>query len=545
MKRSISLIALDVPIQSKQIKSELDDALDTLPIPDKEIKTELDDVSDALPIQINTIKTEPDNALDATVPILNEEIKAELDNSGEESIRSQKDYEEIWKQLNVVASDLASSDKQKEVNDIVFVLSQDPDKFTFFDIDYDGKVHSAIKETIKLLFSNGKFDPKLSEYLWLKRNEFIKRLDLSCITTHKALTSDWNAIHNVALNLFKDIIFHIPKPNNQKEVKTKRLELGILLSTDPSLLRNQYTSLEIGTAKIELAIAVCTHILDGVKKQQNIEFRQSRNKKIRRYWNVCLAKTVSSSTFWQVRCIVTKYWRLETDELQIEALTILLIMDIKMLQSNYLLFNEVTHVSEEIFHDIECEVEICIKKRADRAVVTMATISKTIDCTKEISMPIIVDFKKKQPIKRLSRKIKSYLRQQQLGRTDLALIGEFKNLHMICGDLPTFEWLRVTMNKFSSNVTIDDWTQLDKNDFKEIILLSPTRLTKSFDAYMALIKTAYPHLRTNLWMWLSSASQWQWRISADVQSIAYLEQYKRRLEVENSVLKFDVRYVDK
>lgn len=129
-----------------------------------------------------------------------------------------------------------------------------------------------------------------------------------------------------------------------------------------------------------------------------------------------------------------------------------------------------------------------------------------------------------------------------LYRTDLTLIGQYKNGYLICGNRPTLEWLTVTVNEFSPYTKIDSCSQLADNDFKEIIMLSPTRLTKSFDLYMDSIKIAHPTMRTNLWIWLSSASQWKWHIKADVQSILYLEQQNRRLEVEELILKFDIRY---
>lgn len=368
------------------------------------------------------------------------------------------------------------------------------------------------------------------------------------MTAVKAISSDWNSVIHVAGALFRDFIFHVPKPNNELELKAKRLEFTVVLSTQPSIIRHHLASLEIGTAKVEVAVAICEHILDGVRKKQpdSSEFRHYRNNKIRRFWNCHLKNIILSSerTFQGVRSIVTKYWRHETDELQIDAVTILLVMDLKMLRSKYLLFTEAVDISEEYLGDMENELKMWIQPRDTKMKMETECINVNINIAsaKEISMPIIVDVKHEGRIKRFSKKLKTFLHLKLLDRTDLSFIGQYKNGHLICGNRPTLEWLRVTLNEFSPITTIDSWTQLTGNDFREIIMLSPTRLTKSFDLYMYSIQASHPTLRSNLWIWLTATSQWKWHIKADVQSILYLEQHNRRLEVEELILKFDIRY---
>lgn len=485
--------------------------------------------------------------------LINKKIKFELD-CGESILCSKNRYEVIWSQLNAIAFNVAwsrASSYQREINDILFLLSQDPEKLTSLDIDYgDDAVASAMKQASKLLCPNGKMDSKLSEYLTMKRNELIEIPKVSCLFRRKDIISNWMAIELVADNLFNDFVFDHPRPQNQSEIKAKRLEFEIVLSTHPSRIRNPVTDIEIGTAKIELAVGLCTHILDEIRKQPSSDFRQLRNKKILKLWNNHQQKIVPTpkQTFQKVRRIVDKYWTRETDQLQLDALAILLIMDIKMLQSKYLLFSEeAALVSKDLFVDIEAALKSCLQSSAPNmsGITKMETICSNIDRTTEISMPIIARFNRTAGKKSLV-KIKKYLRSKRLGRSDLFLIQEYHMGQLICGNFSTLEWLRDTVNIFSRNISIDSWTQLDCDDFKEITLLSPTRLPKKslFDAYMELIKAEYPNLRTNIWTWLSSVSQWKWHIKADVQSIAYLEQHKRRLEVQKLILKFEIRYFE-
>ncbi len=479
-------------------------------------------------------------------------IKIERIDYDESDLRSANDYEEIWSQLKNIAFNLViTTNSPAEVNDVTFVLSQDPDKLTFLDIDYgEDSVNCAIKQATKLLYPEGVCDVKLSEYLCMKQKELIETQSLSYLTAVKDLSSDWNAVTAVAGSLFRDFIFNVPKPAGISHLKAKRMENRIILSTQPSIIRNRTASLEVGTAKVELAVAICEHILDGVSKlQSNDGFRRSRNKLIGLFWKRHLKNVAlhPERTFKAVRSVVTKYWRHETDEQQIDALTILLIMDIRMLRSKYLLFNEASSVSEELFGRIESDLEMFIQSRDKKVVIEAECIE--IPRVMEISTLIIAHLKRTCDTKSFSKKLKTFVRLKLLGRTDLTLIGEYRNLigekngYFTCGNLPTLKWLRETVNEFSPDTTIDIWTQLAGNDFREIIMLSPTRLVGSFTSCMDSIKAAHSALRTNLWIWLSSESQWKWRIKADVQSILYLEQHNRRLEVDGIIVKFDIRYL--
>lgn len=57
-----------------------------------------------------------------TEPISNKRTKIELD-YGESGSRSENNYEDIWSQLKVMASNLAS-DCQAELNDIMFIKTR-------------------------------------------------------------------------------------------------------------------------------------------------------------------------------------------------------------------------------------------------------------------------------------------------------------------------------------------------------------------------------------------------------------------------------------
>ncbi len=194
-----------------------------------------------------------------------------------------------------------------------------------------------------------------------------------------------------------------------------------------------------------------------------------------------------------------------------------------------MLFNEASLVSENSFDKIENFLKIRLQSRADVFGITkMETQCKNIVDTTEISMPIIAHLKDyKESAKHFSSvKIRKYLRMKLMDRNDLMLIQECHKGQFICGNLSTLEWLRSTVNVFSQYASIGSWTQLVADDFKEIIFLSPARLPKKtlFNVYMASIQTAYPNLRTNLWKFQYTESDWKWYINADIQSIAYLEQ---------------------
>ncbi len=217
-----------------------------------------------------------------------------------------------------------SSYKQREVNDIMFVLSQDPDKLKFLDIDYgDVKIDTAIKHATKLLYPNGEMDPKLSDYLWWKRKEIMEIPRVSHLYRRKKdIISNWKAIEIIAENLVNDFIFDHPRHQiHESDIKAKKLEFEIILSTHPSYIQNPIMSSEIGTAKIEVAVAVCTQILDEVKRDPNSEFRQLRNENVLKLWDNHQKQLVPrpKHTFQEVYRIVSKYWTHETDQLQLVA----------------------------------------------------------------------------------------------------------------------------------------------------------------------------------------------------------------------------------
>lgn len=470
------------------------------------------------------------------------QIKIELDQDDGCTKRTETNYDEMWHQLKVICSGLASSGYLTEKNDIMFMLSQDPDSLTFLDMDDENKINDAIKKAIELIYPNGSLDSILMQYLRLKRNEFINRLSVShVIVDVNGTESMFDAVSVVATNLFNDFYFHIPKPCNQREMKLKKAAFKIIMLTNPSLMRNHTTSREIGSAKTEIAIAFCTHILDAVKQEENMEFRRWRNKKIKNFWGSHLNRSrTMNQTFRLVRSIVAQYWLLETDEFQIDALTILLITDINMLRSKYLLFNEAADVSEELLDHIDIELKMHFQPPRLDIFSTMQTECSI--ATTEISMPIQVRLQNHgKKVKRFAKKFKRLLHMERNDRSDLIFFGEYNKHGLTCGNAFTLEWLQSTVTKFPFDVKID-WLQWSGEQFVRIFLLSPKRLNLTFDVYMRLINIVYPNLRTYLWKLLSSPTEWKWQIYADVQSVVYLEQCKRRLEVDKLILKFDIRY---
>lgn len=82
---------------------------------------------------------------------------------------------------------------RKEIKDLLMIISSDPDKLTFFNVEYGSQnVEMAIRKASKILYPEGRIDENLSEFLWNKR-ELIFTSNISDFTK-KSCDADWRAI---------------------------------------------------------------------------------------------------------------------------------------------------------------------------------------------------------------------------------------------------------------------------------------------------------------------------------------------------------------
>lgn len=460
------------------------------------------------------------------------------------------DYESIWTKLKGIVDELitrtdAYKQWETEFYDILFVISTDPDKITYFDIDYGTKkVETAIKAASKLLYPNGSIDLGLVDYFWKKRSELIDTLNISTVT-EKSISSDWSTIAAIVNFLHSDYTFNMPAfYRNSDELKAQKFELSVIMAVDPNSFRQKITSLDIGQSKAEICISVCTHILERVLKQDDsafATFRHRRNEKIKGYGKRFLKKINSDydQVFDRVRCIACKYYKHGSD-IQIDAFTILMMLEPKMMYSKFLLFTE-SSVSDESLTNLEDELKICVKQNTyvdeKPEAKTYAYLHNTMNRVVIIAHVHLTKTKAKHLHKHLRDKLLINENDPEIS------IYDYYNRHIICSNLTTLEWLKVTLDEFSTNVFIDTWTQLADNEFREVIMLSQVRFTKSFDVYQEKFKANHPNLRTERWTCLGSVNDWKMAIRVDVRSILYLEQNYRRLDVDGLVFKFKILYV--
>lgn len=249
------------------------------------------------------------------------------------------------------------------MNDILMIMSNDPDKITFFDVEYGTKnVEAAIKQAAILLYPTGTVDENLSDFLWSKRHGLMTTF---LPDKYRQL---WSIIISISKSLFQMSNFHIPLYHKLSiEFAAQNSELSIRMSIDPDSIRNMELSQEIGRSTSEIGISHCKHILECVMRGRHHEnktiFQLRRNKKILHHGICYLSGAIHNydRVFLQIHLIVEKYWNLEADH-QKDALAVLLIMDTKLIYSKFL-FNSIEY-DNECLAIIEEKVEVCLKQAA-------------------------------------------------------------------------------------------------------------------------------------------------------------------------------------
>lgn len=449
--------------------------------------------------------------------------------------RFENDYELKWTKLRLIVEELIwNKDTYKkwnmELHDVLFIISSDPDNLTFFEMNYGTeKVEIAINEASKLIRPNGKIDQGLSDFFWQKRHEFANTLNVS-YATKRLLICNSAAITDVVESLHKDYTFNRRKHFRFSfKSQVEKLELYVMMAVDPINLLKKAISFEIGLSKVRMGIAYCTHILERVVKQHpNSEselFKSKRNNRIKNYANFYLKKTFPNynEIFKQVRKTVTECWTEESD-LQIDAVTILLMMDPKMMNSKFLLFTQATTLSKDSMTDIENELKLCSCQPMHvdaKLEVEKVAEHNILDLNKRVIVANVNVFDGNP------KHLRIFLSKKTVDPTRAVdpniLVYEIYFQLLVCSDLTTLEWLKKTANESSSNVSIGMGKELEDDEFRNVFLLSQVRITEPFDTYRADIKKYYPDLRTELWTYLETVNDWQMSMRVDIRSILYFE----------------------
>lgn len=462
-------------------------------------------------------------------------------------LKNKENGESVWKGLECIAKSLvcigSSEINSKEINDILMIISNDPDKLTFFDLDYGSQnVEAAIKKASKTLYPNGVIDECVSDYLWCKRDELLTSINVSHLT-EGSMNVAWHGTKTVTSALFSMNSFHIPEFQRYTfERLAQKSELLVLMAFDPDSLRKKEVCREIGQSRCEIGISICKHILESLlKRDLNLKlaaFQRSRNIKIMQHGKSYLRKIIANydDIFHKVRLIVNNYWEDEPSN-QIDALSVLFIMEPKMVYSKFVLNS--AHCSSELLAIIEDGVKICINEVDERKKFFQDTMS-IVDGNAP-SVPIVAELK--CSTKNQKEGLTKYLRQSKCSS-----ILEFSANYIVCSNADTFEWLKTVINDKNDlshdtpmSVTVTS-IQVDDHKLKRVGMLSQLKLSRPFHTYLENIKRHYPNLRTELWKCLESVSDWKMYVGIDIDSIIQLEQHKRRIQVDEFILKFQIFY---
>lgn len=466
-------------------------------------------------------------------------------------------FKRVWNELNTIVETLVTVDdgaiNSTEIHDLLMIISSNPSKLRFFDDEYGSQnVELAINKTTRILSPDGTIDENLYNFLWNERDEMMRLLDMSNVKKG-SVCSAWRGIKRVSQILHNSNTFHIPE-YQKNEFELQESQLLILMSVDPDFLRSHELSVEIGQSKCEIGILQCKHMLERTMKScpqtKAIEhFRAKRNKKILAHGTTHMIRHIKNydSIFKKVRAIVEKYWN-EKSNRQLDALSVLFIMEPALVHSKFLL-TEIGYCSDESLATVEDEVTACLKQSIYKAIDSKNTSaaefikdSKSIVGIGPVS-PIISHLEIPLTTKQ-SKKLRKQLRQKvkkQLHPKILDIDGKY----FVCSNAAALEWLKAILierNEFWKTV-ITITTSV--NQYFGVTMLSQLRLRKPFATYMKSIKEKYPNLRTELWTYLESESDWIMYVKMDIDSIAELEQRKRCIQVNEYILKFEMFYTIK
>ncbi len=494
------------------------------------------------------------------------------------------DEKEAWSKLcNIVdklldlprnaADKLDSSDKRLiERNDILMILSDDPENFSKFDGSYgSANVAWAIKSAKKLIYSNGKRNEKLADALW-KQRDIIMCAEESPKEDAKDGSStgdsnEWICIRKIATKVF---LLSCKSKKLTKEQLHQQVELLLQLSNDPDVVRSKPICKKIGEGRVEVAIAKCKHITDRMRKfdpKALVNFENLRSKMVLyseslnqskniKNYNVILAEVrtiVDDKLFNEMYGPNFNKWTME-QKLERNELAILLIKDPLLLKSNEKYMEMVRSTGKVAMVDgIIADVEKCLKK-CEYAKEAPVEVCPPI-ITKINDEKFMVPFKQKKLIQRIHRLIEQFLVDPKPEVFDVCSNSD-GTIDVVCANAMTFDWLKKSINELdglwnSAKLSISKppitRKVLDSDDLKEIKMMLKTVPPTPFAEAMKQLKKSNSKLKTDKWQLIPSSfsDPKKMFVMVDLMSLIELERSKREINVESGTIYFDIQYVGK
>lgn len=463
--------------------------------------------------------------------------------------------QDIWNKLQAIAENFLHEQSEKsaktELNDILMIITDDPDRMTYFKNDYgEKKVEAIIKATTKILHPDDRFDKCLAEFLWNKRDDIIRFSSFQ-----KNLRSkEWDHINRVVTLLFECSEAHVPHFSRfSKNILFKKYTLLVLMATYPEAVRNESISDDIGSVKLEIGISQCKHILERVMARKDTDasqiFEAQRDKYISKFGRETLKTVVVNyNDIYNRICMVLKKYL-------IECLTILLFTKPTIMRSNYMKYTlKAETASESIIDEIQKCVNKCIfqdygNEDDDKEAVILLK-KETVD--EGMSIPIIASITSSEAGRSPNKqKLKLHLKTVLTAKPHLSIL-EFeyeKNddvINVVCIDTTTFNWLKA--ETMALRMQISSAKNLRSvilaNELKTILMFTSVRLNKPFETYMKMIKKYNPKLQTQLWKPSKMGSHgWKMAIEVDVESLIELEVNKRTISAGEIKFTFNIKYL--
>ncbi|XP_037039118.1 uncharacterized protein LOC119076459 [Bradysia coprophila] len=498
------------------------------------------------------------------------------------------DEKEVWLKLCAIvdklldlppnaAEKLEPLDKRLiERNDILMVLSDNPENFSKFEADYGTNVCWAVKAAKKLIFSNGKPNEKFTDALWNGRDAIMcseeeqPREDAKDAPPGEC--KEWICVRKIATKVF---LLSCQSAKNEKKLSKEQLhqqiELLLQLSDDPDIVRSKPICKKIGEGRVEAAIVRCKHLLNRMRRLDQkalINFENLRSKMVLYSESLNQSKSIKNYDviLTQVRKIVDQKlfneiygqtfnkWTSE-QKLERNELAILLIKDPHLIESNVKYMDMVRKTGKTTSAEIVAEVEKCLQK---------CDYVKEAPAVKCACPPIIAEikddklmspFKEKKLTQRIHRLIEQFLVEPKPEVYDVRPSCD-GTLYVVCANAMTFDFLKKSINELdglwnSAKLSISKAPitnkVLDIDDLKEIKMMLKTGRAEPFAVVMKQLKKANAKLKTGKWQLVpaSFSDPKKMNVMVDLESLVELERSKREVIVDCGTIYFDIKYFGK
>lgn len=497
------------------------------------------------------------------------------------------DADEVWAKLCSIvdklldlppnaADKLKPSDKRLiERNDILMILSDDPENFSRFDESYgSSNVAWAIKSAKKLIYSNGKPNEKLTDALWIHRDGIMCSeegpKDESKDTTSNEC-KEWIAIRSIATKAFLLSDKSLKnKKDLTKEQMYQQIELLLQLSDDPDVVRSKPICKKIGQGRVEVTIAKCKHILNRIRQPDQKalpHFEKLRSKMVLyaalnhskgiKNYDVILAEVktiVDQKLFSEIYGPSFNKWTKE-QKLERNELAIILIKDPLCIKSNAKYLELVGKTEKKAVAELIAEVEKCLLKCEyviEKPIVEAKVCAPIIAKIKDAKY--MNTFKERKLTQRIHRLIEQFLIDPKPAVFDVRF--DDGTVDVVCANVMTFNWLKSSIKELDglwpnaelkiSKAPINRKV-LDIDDLKEIQMAFKTVPTESFAVIMEQLKNSNSKLNTEKWQTVptKSSDTKKMFVMVDLESLVELERSKREVIVENGTIYFDIKYIGK